>query len=65
MHVLLTSEERVLEGEGVEDTETETRADSETALVLVEADIVDFLAGFVSGCAYHKSRRIDYCSHYF
>ena len=65
MYVLLTSEERVLEGEGVEDTETETRANSETALVLVEADIVDFLAGFVSGSAYHKSRRIDYCSHYF
>ena len=62
---LLTSEERILEGEGVEDAETEAGAHSETSLVLVEAHIVDLLAGFVSGCTYHKSRRIDYCSHYF
>ena len=63
--MLFTSEEGVLEGEGVEDAESLARADCETSLVLVETHMVDLLAGFVCGCADHHGRRINYCSHDF
>ena len=60
---VLTSEEGVLEGEGVEDTEAEAGAERETALVLVETHTVDLFARFVGRCTGHQGRRVDYGSH--
>jgi hypothetical protein len=37
----LTSEERILEGVGIENTETKARSHCETALILVEAYVID------------------------
>ncbi len=43
--LLLTSEEGVLEGVGIEDPEPVGGADCEAAVVLVEADVVDDFGG--------------------
>ena len=55
-----TSEEGVLEGEGVENSESVGGAHCETTLVLVEAYEKDLLMGDVGGCTLHKSAGLDY-----